>query len=180
MLRHDRPLGAAGDRAAERDRQWLWRRGHDRFLARRGLSSAHIVTITLAPYLGSTRPLFSWSGRSFARGAVAARSRGRGIRYAVSGRVGRASKDQDPAWSGGRLPAAAYVLRAIVSGRGLRPDMPIDAVLGALLLGLVAVAYWSRRTARTDEPRDDAPDDVDAEDGGEGPERQDDEVGHHI
>ncbi len=51
-----------------------------------------------------------------------------------------------PLWAAAAIPAAAYLVRSIVRGWNFAPDLPLDALLGALLILLAGIAYWIRTT----------------------------------
>lgn len=58
------------------------------------------------------------------------------------------------------IPAAAYVLRAMLRGGDFSPDLPADAILGAALVVFVAAAWWLRRSSPPDGASNDPPDDA--------------------
>jgi len=66
-----------------------------------------------------------------------------------------------PLWAAAGLPVAAYVLRSANRGWSFRPDLPQDTVVGLLLLALIAVVAWTRRSVGPDETGDGLPHEVD-------------------
>ena len=66
-----------------------------------------------------------------------------------------------PLWAAAGIPVAAYVLRSAIRGWSFRPDLPEDAVVALLLLALIAVVAWIRRSAGSDEAGDDLRPEVD-------------------
>ena len=50
-----------------------------------------------------------------------------------------------PLWAALALPAAAYVVRSVARGFDFAPDLPIDAIVLALLAVVVGAAAWIRR-----------------------------------
>ena len=49
-----------------------------------------------------------------------------------------------PLWVALTVPAAAYVIRSAARGFDFAPDLPLDAVVLAVLLVVVAVVAWVR------------------------------------
>ncbi len=58
------------------------------------------------------------------------------------------------------LPAAAYVLRAALRGWDFSLDLPVDLLLGIMLIVLIGAAWWSRRPTPPDERSHDLPAEV--------------------
>lgn len=61
------------------------------------------------------------------------------------------------------IPAAAYILRAMLRGWDFSPDLPADAILGVALVVFVAVAWWLRRSSAADSAGDEPPADAHCE-----------------
>lgn len=59
-----------------------------------------------------------------------------------------------PLWLAVVLPVAAYVVRSAMRGFDLRPDMPIDAIVLALYVFVLAAAFFSRRAAAKETEHD--------------------------
>jgi hypothetical protein len=49
-------------------------------------------------------------------------------------------------WAAATIVAAAYVLRSALRGWDFRPDLPLDVVLGAAVLALIALRVWTARS----------------------------------
>ncbi len=64
-----------------------------------------------------------------------------------------------PAWVAAAIVAAAYVARSALRGWDFRPDLPMDAVLAAILIGLLVVRWfmqrqgWDRRDGGGESPQ---------------------------
>lgn len=66
-------------------------------------------------------------------------------------------------WAAAGIPVVAYIVRAAERGWDFRPDMPLDALLGGLLLVLLGFAYWARSAPRSHGAGDELAPKVDAE-----------------
>lgn len=69
-----------------------------------------------------------------------------------------------PLWAAITIVIAAYLARSALRGFDFTPDMPLDAIIAAAMLFMVAVRRWSTRATPADEPRDDGAGDIDHED----------------
>lgn len=50
-----------------------------------------------------------------------------------------------PLWAAAAVPAAAYLFRSIVvRGGDFRPDLPVDAIIAAMLVVGIAITAWYR------------------------------------
>ena len=49
-----------------------------------------------------------------------------------------------PLWAAIAIPVAGYVVRSVARGFDFTPDLPVDAVVLALLLAVVALVAWRR------------------------------------
>lgn len=71
-----------------------------------------------------------------------------------------------PLWLAIVLPLAAYAYRSIVQrGGDWRPDLPLDVILIAMLVLLIAGVGWMR-AASAKYPHDEAPEEEEREDHG--------------
>jgi hypothetical protein len=72
-----------------------------------------------------------------------------------------------PTWAAVAIVTAAYVVRSGMRGWDFRPDLPLDAILVAILAGLFVLRWYLKRQGwdrRDDEPApEDTPDDRDAD-----------------
>ena len=59
-----------------------------------------------------------------------------------------------PAWAAVAVVAAAYLVRSAVRGWDFRPDLPLDAAIGGVLIGLVVLRTLTADWARRDETDD--------------------------
>lgn len=55
-----------------------------------------------------------------------------------------------PMWAAVAVVAAAYLVRSAMRGFDFRPDLPIDAVLGAVLIGLIGLRLYLSRPSAED------------------------------
>jgi hypothetical protein len=49
-----------------------------------------------------------------------------------------------PIWVAFALAAVAFVIRGVMKGFDFRPDMPMDAIVLAMLVAVVAMVAWTR------------------------------------
>jgi hypothetical protein len=56
-----------------------------------------------------------------------------------------------PMWAAVAVVAAAYVVRSLIRGGDFRPDLPMDAILAAVLVCLVIVRVALARSAESDD-----------------------------
>jgi hypothetical protein len=57
-----------------------------------------------------------------------------------------------PVWAAVAAVAAAYALRSIIRGGDFRPDLPIDAILLAILAVLIAARWAVGRSPSDEDP----------------------------
>jgi hypothetical protein len=60
-----------------------------------------------------------------------------------------------PVWAAVAIPAAAYVIRSVARGFDFRPDLPLDALVYAMLGLLILAVVVARRSERADAGDDD-------------------------
>jgi hypothetical protein len=69
-----------------------------------------------------------------------------------------------PLWAAVAVVAAAYALRSLLRGWDFRPDLPLDAILGACFAALVVARITvGRERDTTDHPGDAADEGADVE-----------------
>ncbi len=62
-----------------------------------------------------------------------------------------------PLWAALTIPVAAYATRSLLlRGGDFSPDLPQDAIVGALVVAAVVLVGVARRTTRDDEATEDA------------------------
>ena len=76
-----------------------------------------------------------------------------------------------PLWAAITIVIAAYLARSALRGFDFTPDMPLDAIIAAAVIFMVAVRRWSAGGTPADESRDDDADDIDDEDAERGDRR---------
>lgn len=76
-----------------------------------------------------------------------------------------------PLWAAAVIPVAAYVVRSSMRGWDFSPDLPVDALLGGLLVAVIALALWLRNTTAPDDAEHQLSSQVEREDDAEGGDR---------
>ncbi len=70
-------------------------------------------------------------------------------------------------WAAVTLVAAAHIVRSILRGGDFRPDMPLDAIIGLVLVALVVARIALARSGHPDGPPGDPTDERDGSRGGD-------------
>ena len=60
-----------------------------------------------------------------------------------------------PLWAAVAIAAAAYVYRSVSRGFDFRPDLPLDGLVFALFVALLAIVYFGRRARAQYEAEED-------------------------
>ncbi len=74
-------------------------------------------------------------------------------------------------WAAAVIPVAAYLIRSFARGWDFSLDMPIDALLGGLLVALIALTLWVRGPAAPDDSQNELPTQMDHQHDAESDER---------
>jgi len=74
------------------------------------------------------------------------------------------------------IAAAIYLLRGIARGFDFFPDLPLDAVVLAMLLAVIGVVAWSRTQMVDDRPQEDPSSEGQDEEGQPAQQRHPDDI----
>jgi len=74
------------------------------------------------------------------------------------------------------IAATVYLLRGIARGFDFSPDLPLDAVVLAMLLAVMGMVAWSRAETADDRSQEDPSDEGEHEEGQPAQERHPDDI----